>query len=327
MIEYQTVIDFLSDYGKLYIKGENISLRCPLCGDSKKSKIKRRFSVTYDNGLAYYNCFNCGRSGTFSELYAELKGVPISEAIKCVSTPEFDKIYEVFNKKRNYIKEVKKNTESFNYILSDCIDKNTKPKGYLEIQYQKILKKFIQDRYIPDEYNVYIDIKGDYKSRIILPIFEEDKIVYFQGRAINSDIEPKYLNPIVEKSEIIMNKNLFDKDKYIIVTEGIIDSMMVEYNQGTCVLGGSISDEFLSKLYKYTNKGIIIAVDMDSRGKQEREKLTTESICGKILYYSILPKPYKDLNEFKINNSHINIYDYVVENKKDYFNYIITERL
>lgn len=328
MIDYNKMIDFLGEYGKLYIKGNNISMRCMLCGDSKKSKLKKRFNATYNNGQAFYNCFNCEKSGTLVELYAELKGVNIIDAIRILDTPDFNHVKDKLTKSVPIIKPTTDRTE-LDYILDDCLSIISSSNSYIEKQYLKLLYDFIENRKIPPEYLVFIAIKGEYKGRIIIPIFEDEHIVYFQGRATDKNTFLKFKNPEIEKTSIIMNKNMFKKDKYIIVTEGIIDAMMIPYNQGTCVLGGSVSDDFLSQLYKYTNVGIIIAVDNDERGGKEREKLISKSVYGNMLYYYVPGKRCKDINELKIKHTQLctNMYDYIVDNKESAFEYKIRSKM
>ncbi len=319
MIELNTVTDFLSEYGQLYHKGDKVVMRCPLCGDSKKSSRKRRFSVTIDNGSAFYNCFNCGRSGTFAELVSELKVIPIAEAIRLVETIEFKNIKNILNKTEVKSTPKVKNEQNLNIILEDCITKDTQVSGMILPKYQEKLLQFISDRKIPSEYNVFIAVQGDYKGRLIIPVYHNNNIVYFQGRSIDNDVDLKYKNPEIEKTDIIMNIDNFQRDKFIIVTEGIIDAMMVENYQGTCVLGGSISDCYLSELYKYTDKGIIIATDNDERGWKERNKLINESKYGKMVKYYITPNNIKDINEYKIKYNIDNMYDLITTKCVDYW--------
>jgi len=320
MIEFQTVIDFLQEYGQLYIKGNRINLRCPLCGDSKKSTRKRRFWVTWnEKGTCATNCFNCGRSGTFAELVSELKGISISEAIKSVETVEFNDIKKTLTPQLTAVENPEPvETIDFNCILESCLSVDSVVTNYFDNQYKNKLIQFIKDRKIPSEYNVFVANKGGYKGRYIIPIYHWGDIVYFQGRAISDDADLKFKNPEVEKSGIIMNIDHFKREYYIIVTEGIIDAMMFEYHQGTPVLGGSVSDELLAELYKHTDKGIIIAVDNDERGEKERTKLLN-SKYGKMLKYYITQEGIKDLNELKIKKDIPNMYDEVCAKSIDSF--------
>lgn len=295
-------------------------MRCPLCGDSKKTVRKRRFSVTYENGCAFFNCFNCGKSGTFAELVSELKGIDISNAIKQVETIEFNDIEKHFVQSTSSVSKVERKEETnLSDIINDCISLQSEVSGVINTKYKECLIKFINDRKISSEYNIFIAVKGKYKGRIIIPIYHGDNIVYFQGRAIYDHVHPKFDNPLVEKTGIIMNKEYFKRDKYIIVTEGIIDAMMVEEHQGTPVLGGSVSEDFLTEVFKYTDKGIIVAVDNDERGDKEREKLLHHNRYGKMIQYFLTPPPIKDLNEYKIKNNITDMYNTVVNNSVDSF--------
>ena len=128
-----------------------------------------------------------------------------------------------------------------------------------------------------------------------------------------------------------MNKERFDPEKYIIVTEGILDAMTIEDHQGTTCLGASISDAWLTELYKYTRAGIIIALDNDETGIMQLKKLLKESKFASKLKYFIMPdKSIKDLNEFKMKkfssgeiytepNNKTFFYDYVLRYSYDSF--------
>ena len=325
-ISPETITDFLSEHGKIYHKNNKINMRCPLCNDSKKSPLKKRFTVFYSNGEASYSCFNCGKSGTFAELYAELRGISLSEAIRSVNTNDFNKIRERLTPKADPIPNEPEATIIFNNITNDCININSEPKGYIERVYKEALLKFIHERKIPEEYQqqIFVAIEGEYKGRIIIPIYESGNIVYFQARLIGEGIR-KYDNPHVKKGSIFMNREYFKGDKYIIVTEGIIDAMMVEDHQGIPVLGADVKDLFLDELYRYTDMGVIIAVDNDERGKIERNNIIKNSKYVKQLKFFI-PENKKDLNELVIGGL-TKVYDFVTSNSFDYWTYLIKNNL
>jgi 5S rRNA maturation endonuclease (ribonuclease M5) len=326
VIEFQTVIDILQEYGQLYIKGDRINMRCMLCGDSKKSNRKKRFWASWSpDGTCCINCFNCGYSSTFAELVSRLKCIPLGESIRFVENINFKDVPKLLKKDVEIIEDnpfIEQEYTTFNWILDDCVSIEDTCDGYIQQKYQDKLKQFIHDRLIPDEYNIFIAYKGDYKGRVILPVYFWGDIIYFQGRSI-FESDSKYKNPEVDKTGIIMNLEYFDKDKFIIVSEGIIDGMSVENHQGTSVLGGSVNDKFLSVLFGLTDKGVIIVSDNDERGDKERTKIINESYYNKKLFYFIPPEPCKDINDIKKILNVNNVYDYIVDNKMDYFTYLI----
>jgi hypothetical protein len=296
--------------------GTHFHARCLLCGDSKKSLKKKRFHLQYDGSESiYFHCLNCSESGTFIKLYSLVKHTSIEDSIKSLRT--FDKD-SLFSKKPDPIKnqEVKNSLENFNHILEDCIDESYNGESILLKEYKKSLLEFKEKRKIPENVNLSIAYQGKYKGRILIKVLDEDKnILYFQGRSISPNLEPKYLNPSFEKSTVIPNIELFiNKEKPIIVVEGLIDSFMLGEN-GTSCLGKEIDDSFLEVLLEKSDK-VIIALDNDIAGYKSLIKIIENSKYASQIRYFLFPKEYKsfkDLNELAIKKS-INIFEFVLEN-------------
>jgi hypothetical protein len=160
---------------------------------------------------------------------------------------------------------------------------------------------------------LFVAYKGKFIGRIIIPIIEKDKIIYFQGRAIHEEMEPKYFNPSIYKQNIILNKNNFEKNKWIIAGEGLLDGFSVK-NQGTCILGKELTEEFLNELNKCTENGIILAMDNDEDGIK---KLIEYIEKFPRLKFFIMPDEYihlKDLNDLLKYININDMYEFVVEN-------------
>ena len=296
------------DQVKITKNGSSILARCPICHDSNKSSTKKRFHLDLKQDWIYH-CFNCNTAGNFIGLYAHIKGMSYKDAYREIYS--FEKQIENF-KKEVHIKEEKKEyiEQNFNDILVDCISEKDFPNSIVQTKLLEKLKEFRESRKIFN-YPLFVCFNGQYRNRIIIPIYKGSDIVYFQARAIN-DSNLKYINPEVEKSSIILNENNFNKEKHIIITEGILDALSVE--NGTTCLGASISNDFIETLYTKTNKNIIIALDNDERGIQETINiLETSSFSEKLLYF-ITPFKEKDLNELLVNSSSENLYEIVVEN-------------
>lgn len=210
-----------------------------------------------------------------------------------------------------------------NYILKDCFQIEKPETGIIYQKYIEILKEFKEKRKIPKESKIFIAYKGFYKSRIIIPIFDsKDNIIYFQARRIpGTNIEPKYINPSLKKSIIILNKNNFDPEKYIIIVEGLLDAFSIG-TQGTTCLGASIDDDFIKKVLKYTKKGVIISFDRDDAGFEALNKFLKESEYNKKSKYFVIPNKYKDcddINKFKVTYNIEDMYNFIVENSTSYF--------
>lgn len=298
--------------------GSHFNFRCPFCGDSKKNTSKRRFHLQFNSeDSIFFNCFNCPATGNFYDLYALVKGMDSEEAFK-----ELNKYSpELIQRKLSTTKIDKKKTFDFppnsnfnSFLKNDCLSESHVPKGMVEKTFLDHLKRFKEERKITSD--VFVCTKGRFQKRFIIPIYQDDVCVFFQGRRIVETMEPKYLNPTVEKENIILNKHMFDKDKFIIVTEGILDADSLG-TQGTTCLGASISDEFLEQLFKYTNKGVVIALDNDETGRKNIEKILKYSSYNKKLSYFFL-EDYKDLNKFYVESNVSDVYKYVVDNMLSY---------
>jgi len=297
--------------------GTHFTARCPLCGDSKKSKSKKRFNLDFNNGSPVFHCWNCGRSGTFMQLYAELKGITIQEAISEVNRYSPEIIASRISPKQKEVKSTQPIIiEDHNYILKDCIGISDEPESHQQKTGKSLLKSFIEDRHIPENYDVFYAYKGKYIGRFIIPIYDENKrIIYFQARRSNEDMIPKYTNPDVSKANIILNRYKFDRSKFIVVTEGLIDAYMIG-NQGTTSLGLEINGSFIETLSKLTDKGIIIALDNDKPGIKNICKYIESNNYGTVSYF-LFPYKYrehKDINSFIVKEGNKDAYEFVVDN-------------
>jgi DNA primase len=204
--------------------------------------------------------------------------------------------------------------------MDDCLSFYNIPDSHQQKEYLLRLNKFIEDRKVrPDQ--VFIAYKGQFQGRIIIPIFDKLKnVMYFQGRAIDDTIQPKYINPVAEKHNIILNEHIFTKDKYIIVVEGLLDAMSIG-NQGTTVLGREVSDLFLKRLQPLTTKGIILALDNDNEGKKALRSILKKSVYKKNLKYFLFPEEYdscKDINMILTKYSMDDLYAFIAEKSLNY---------
>jgi len=335
MIDLQFVNEFVYRHFEKVSSSSNGShflARCSLCGDSNKSKAKRRFNLDYNNGNPIWHCFNCGESGSFLELFCRFEGLTINEAKKELFGFDSDYLIQKLSKRKKdkVIKEIEH--ENHDWLLDDCIGLNIEPVSTVFYSsYLNLLKQFYRDRKIDKDFDIFIAYKGDYKGRFIIPIYDEYKhIVYFQARRVPGfDILPKYKNPTLTKGGIILNREKFDREKYIIVTEGVIDAYTIG-NQGTCSFGTNITEEFLKELISLTDRGVIIALDNDKAGYNslkkfmlgytKRKKETLKNKYANRVKYFLFPKKYKDYKD--INNIrtayNINIYNMIIDNSYEY---------
>jgi DNA primase len=318
MLDLEIVTQFMYahfEQVKVTKHGTHFLARCPLCGDSKKSKLKRRFNLDYHDGVPGWKCFNCDENGNFYNIYSIIKGISYDDAVEQLKNWKWDKTRIRNRLSKKETKEEKVEFTHYNWIIEDCSDPPER--------YANALKAFYDSRKIDPKNKLYISYQGRYRNRIIIPIFDaDDNIVYFQARRIpKTGIIPKYDNPASPKEIIIMNSHLFDPDKYIIVPEGVIDAWMIG-TQGTTCLGKFISEDFLDELFKMTNKGVIIALDNDPEGQKALLKFMKDNKSADKVKFFLHPfefSEYDDINSIVRNCNVSDVYSFIIENSFNFF--------
>jgi hypothetical protein len=115
---------------------------------------------------------------------------------------------------------------------------------------------------------------GRYRGRLIFPVYEDGRLVYFQGRAMWESKEPgflKSLNPVREEGAGVSSEVLFNLDQArfaarVAITEGPIDAVHVGPD-AVCTFGKKISATQIAKMLRAGVK----AVDLIWDGPSERE--------------------------------------------------------
>ena len=294
--------------------GQHFLTRCPFCGDSKLNKTKRRFNIHFkDDQNIFYQCWNCSTTGNIYTLYAHLNNVTNKQAWVYYNVYNANRIKRILSSKKKSKKKIKSlNTSNFNHILKDCVSLNSKPNGFVQKQYQNRLKLFVEQRNVSTK--LFIAYQGEYVDRIIVPVIEDNNMIYFQARSTNPDIVPKYKNPMSDKQDIILNRNNFDRNQYICITEGILDAQSIG-NQGTSMLGRSLSNDFFNSIKKLTNKGVIFVADNDETGIKSLIEYINK--FKEIKKFFIMPSKYKhvkDINELLKYVKIEQMYDFIDKN-------------
>ena len=207
------------------------NFRCPVCGDSKKNKSKTRgylYSVKSD---VNFRCHNCGSSMTFNNFLKKIDPVIhrqyIMERFKggltgratTVEDPKFEFKRPVFKRKIN-LPLCSENKLASEYLKNRKLNPD---KFYYSEDFSAFIKSFD------------LDYDGLYKERrIIIPLYYENKLIGFQGRAL----DPKSIKYIT----IMLNDDLpkiygidqVQKDQNVFVTEGPFDSTFIRNSVAMC---------------------------------------------------------------------------------------------
>jgi len=294
-------------------KGDgSANFRCPICGDSQKSKTKKRgylYPVREKDILAF-KCQNCGASHTFNTFLQIVD-----------PTLHKDYIYEAFkfnNDHKWYTHRHEKNLKTVETqvaIESDDPLQHLKRVDTLEPSHECI--KYITERKIPrryweklwyaDNYCKWINenvVKDKFEktsrfdNRLVIPFYTKRKTPYaFQGRYIGGNKNAiRYLTVHPDSGTLLVyGFDTVDIKQTIYVLEGPIDSMFV--SNSLAVAGSS-----LKKLLKLANKMDMVFV-FDNEPRSPDICKLMEQIIKMDKKIVIWPKSiiHKDVNKMIMN--------------------------
>jgi len=250
-----------------------IAYDCPECSADKgivEGDGKGNLEVNYAKDV--YKCWVCYETnGTHGS---------IAKLIKRYGNDKLMEEYKIFRPEKINVTK--------NYAKVDSL-----PKGFKSLtddtdtSYDKRMAlTYLRGRRINDDiikrYNIGYCTEGLYKKRIILPSYNQfGDINYFVTRAYNK-FGLKYLNPEVDKSELIFNEGLISWDSTIYLVEGVFDHIIVP--NSVPMLGKFISNKLYNKLLDKANAEVVILLDDDAYADAVNlyKKLNVGNLYGKV---------------------------------------------
>lgn len=277
------------------------NFRCPICGDSDKSKLKARgYFYTRDNKV-FYNCKNCGASMTFYsflkdhdfDAWRRYKMELFKESVEKKDVPKKKVLYKnkkvVFNKIHELLKSIDKvSSLSDDHIAIKYLKSRLIPRKYYNTLF--FVNKLTD---LTQNIKKYKDHKFDSVPRIVIPFYNKDKQLTHLGcRAIGkSDLRYVTLT-LDDYAPKIYGLDRVDFTKTIYITEGQFDSMFLP---NAVAMGGSdLTDTSL------LGDNIVFVMDNEPRNKAITNKLKKLIKSG----YSVViwgKTDGKDINEMLLN--------------------------
>lgn len=231
------------------------NFRCPICGDSKKSKSKKRGFLLPRNNTYVFYCHNDGASMSFQKFLEALDPVEADNYKK-------DLLFEKYGPRKVEVYDPKE------YSFSTRRLKNTLNLTKVsQLPPDHPCKVYVQRRMIPNEqhYRLYFAsefmkysntlLPGKFSDeamkhdgpRLIIPFIGENGDIFgYQGRALDPDDKIRYITIMLDDTQPkFFGLHGLDRSKRIYVTEGPIDSMFLPNAIAPC--GGVLTVE-LKKL-------------------------------------------------------------------------------
>ena len=221
------------------VKHNLYNFRCPICGDSQKNKNKARGYLYQVKNNTNFKCHNCGLNISFNNF------------LKQIDTT----IYKQYT-----FEKFKEGHTGKNFTVEEPVFKFEEPKFKPKLDLPKAsmnadAKKYLEDRKLnPDNYyytkkfkewtnslrQTFDDIGKD-EPRIIIPMFYQNNLVGFQGRALGPS-KVKYITIMLDDdAPKIYGLDEVQKSKTVYITEGPFDSTFIRNAIALCGADGDVA--------------------------------------------------------------------------------------
>jgi len=283
-------------------KGNSWNFRCSICGDSKKSKHKKRGWVIWNskNSCWVYYCHNCGASLSFINYLKQYHNESFKDFIK----NEFRNKYK---KKEKEIKIIKKKPPIYKgeFDLTRISELSQTHDTYMYMKKRKIPQKYFSYFGYTDNFKEWINTKISNKfeytnkedKRLVIPFIGQDKKLFgVAGRALDKNNFPKYITIKFDDSyPKIFGLDRIDSRIDTYIFEGQIDSLFIP---NSIALGGSdIKFDTINEIIPKENSIFIFDNEINFEIFKKIEK-----VIGEGYRLCLLPKNIrkhgKDINEY-----------------------------
>lgn len=272
--------------------------RCPLCGDSKKNKLKARGYILEHKGSLFFKCHNCNVSLSLDK-FIETIDVSLHRAYRLESFKDrslrFDSNNHSFIIEDRPHKEVECNLEEYGLISLSRLKDNHRALSY--IKSRKIPEKFYSELfYVPDmkeleRFSPMYENKLTHEERIAIPYYNRNKeLVGLSCRAMgNSSL--RYLTVRKTNDTLVYGIQSVNLAKTIYVIEGPFDSMFID---NAIAPGGT---DFLRAVNMIPKENAVLIFDNQPRNKQVIAQMEKMISYGYKMVIWPATWNYKDINE------------------------------
>lgn len=233
--------------------GVNIAFTCPACC---KNPEKKKLMLHIENEK--YHCWVC-----------DLKGRSVSKLLRKYASSYYNEWVSKFTKERRnvFLDDEVKHEEKIELPVCMSIDRLSEindPDARAIISYLEGRNVSIDKSY---RYRLCGGTRGSMRRRVVFPSFDEDgNLNYWTARSIESSSH-KYLNPKVERKNIIFNEIDINWASELTLVEGPFDFLNAG-NNATPLLGSFLArDSLLFKRIVENLTPIVLALDSDMRKK------------------------------------------------------------
>lgn len=271
---------------------------CPLCGDSKKNKLKARGYFYRKKSNVSFICHNCGSSMSLGNFIKSIDPHMYSqyqlerykeESHSNVAKPDFSwaKVQPVFAKKQinlPKLSELPDDHSAKQYAMQRCLPKLD------QLYYAEDFKAFATSMF--PETSSGIKKLSDNDQRIVIPFYDaENALQGVQGRSISKS-KIRYITlKVSEDCKKVFGLNTVDFSKTIYVVEGPLDSLFIE----NCI--APMDAALYSVIQNVGDHDYVFVFDNEPRNKEIVKHMTKAIATGKKICIWPSTMQQKDIND------------------------------
>lgn len=237
-----------SDYNVPYSLKVNkgwVNVNCPFC-DSKTTS----FNLGFNPAGNYYHCWKTPHSYPIKEVLSILLNIPETS---------LDSILIDYQGVGEYLPEPKKIKRKKIELPTDT---------FISAERKYLKSRGFSPKYLNKKYGIVGGgIYGDWKFRIIIPVYFNGQLMSWTGRSILDKKKlqelkiPRYKNLSIEKSVMNIKDLFFNLDncrgKEVVLTEGAFDVLRFDGN-AICSLGTELTESQVSLISERFEKVYIL---------------------------------------------------------------------
>lgn len=257
------------------------NFRCPLCGDSKKNKLKARGFLYVKKNSIFFRCHNCSRSislGSFLkemdvQLYSEYRLDYYKEGKHSnVAAPdileEAEREFKVGVMNIPCVHDLPQEHIAVKYAQERKIPKTQ----WKRLFYASDFKKFVEETFTDGKTKEELEKWRDNDIRLVIPFYDEKKnLIGAQGRTlINSKV--RYITvKAFDSAKKLYGLEKVDFTKKIYVVEGPLDSLFLDNSLATM-------DSSLESIYSIIGDHDYVFVYDNEPRQKEVVKMMNKSV-------------------------------------------------
>jgi DNA primase catalytic core, N-terminal domain len=260
-----TLLSLLPPKRKSTLSGWN-SFDAPCCHHRGETRDKhQRGGVRVENDGFVFHCFNCNFAAGWTP--GKLLSKNTKDLFKWLGLNEFD--IGKLNLLALKIKDDQPVTKKFlnlelleKPLPEDCLPIDTWiAEGAQDTDLLDVISYLVEERKVGwDWYNWHWSAAPGYRDRVIIPFYQDGKIVGYTGRKIKAG-KPKYLTD--SQSGYVFNIDRQTRDrKYVIVVEGQFDAIAID---GVGIMTNEPNDAQILRINSL-GKEVIVVPDKDRPG-------------------------------------------------------------